>query len=198
MRPKKFTPKGLTLIELLIVVSLVALVALTLFTLYTMGQKYFVTESARADVIRDSRQVLLWISRDIKEACQVLGSWDVYTSSNNCLILRVPSIDGSGLIIDIENQFDYIIYRLNPSFPNQLERIIDANDGISSRTDRKRILVARVDSFLLSSEGVDFSSIADFSNVSSVDISLTASQDRYGRSYQDTLNTVVKLRNKSA
>lgn len=197
MKNKKFTPKGLTLIELLIVVSLVALILLTLFTLYTMGQKYFVTESARADVIRDSRQVLLWISRDIKEACQVIPSWDTYTSSNDCLILQVPSVDATGLIIDIESQFDYIIYRLNPSLPNQLERIIDANDAISSRVDDSRILVTRVNSFLLSSEGVEFSSIADFATVSSVDISLTTSQDRYGRTFHDTLNTVVKLRNKS-
>lgn len=197
MKIKKFTPKGLTLIELLIVISLTALILLTLLSLYTTSQKYFVTESARADVIRDSRQVLLWISRDIKEACQVITSWDIYTSSNDCLILRVPSVDASGLIIDIESQFDYIIYRLNPSFPNRLERIIDANDGVSAKVDGGRVLVTRVNFFLLSSEGVEFSSIADFSSVSSVDISLTASQDRYGRTFQDTLNTVVKLRNKS-
>jgi len=197
MKIKKFTPKGLTLIELLIVISLTALILLTLLSLYTTSQKYFVTESARADVIRDSRQVLLWISRDIKGACQVITSWDIYTSSNDCLILRVPSVDASGLIIDIESQFDYIIYRLNPSFPNRLERIIDANDGVSAKVDGGRVLVTRVNSFLLSSEGVEFSSIADFTTVSSVDISLTASQDRYGRTFQDTLNTVVKLRNKS-
>ena len=196
-KPKKFKPEGFTLVEVLIIASIISLIMVTLLSLYVAGQRYFIIESARADVLRDIRQVLNWISRDIKEGIQVVPSWDVYTTSSSCLVLQVPSVDSNGLIIDVDNEFDYIIYRLNSQFPNRLERIVDANDGVSSRTDRSRVIVTRADSFLLRSQGADLSSVSDFSQVSSVDVTLITKQNRLGRTYQETLKTGVKLRNKS-
>jgi hypothetical protein len=105
-------------------------------------------------------------------------------------------VDATGLIIDIANEFDYIIYRQKPEDPKRLERILDAKDGVSSRADSTRLLAERVDAFSLGSEGVDLSSVGDLSTVSSIDIALTTRQNRYGRDFQETLNTVVKLRNK--
>lgn len=193
----EFKPKGLTLVELLVIMAIVSFMLLTLLALYAAGQRYFMTGSARADVLRDNRHVLNYISRDVKEAIQVLPSWGVYTTSSSCLVLQVPSLNPSGLIIDIDNQFDYIVYRLNSEYPNRLERIIDANDGISSRADSTRVIVTRVNSFELSSEGVDLSAVSDFSQVSCVDVSLITTQNLLGRTYQETLRTGVKLRNKS-
>ncbi|GAH88782.1 unnamed protein product, partial [marine sediment metagenome] len=132
---EKFKPEGFTLIELLVIVAIGSFMVLAMLSLYVAGQKYFMTGSARTDVLRDNRQVLNWVSRDLKEGIQVLPSWDVYTTSTDCLILQVPSLDSSGLIIDIDNQSDYIVYRLNSEYPNRLERVVDANDGVSSRAD---------------------------------------------------------------
>ena len=197
LRPKKFKSKGFTLIELLVVVAITSLIILSILSLYSIGQRYFLTGSARTDVLRNTRQVLNWISRDIKEGIQVLPSWDVYTTSNTCLILQVPSLDSNGLIIDIDNEFDYIIYRLNSEYPSRLERIIDAKDGVSSRADTSRVIATEVNSFQLSSGGVDLSAVSDFSQVSSVYITMITAQNLLGRTYQETLNTELKLRNKS-
>ena len=197
LSPKKFKAKGFTLAEVLIVASVVSLIMTTLLSLYVAGQRYFINESARADVLRDIRQGLNWLSRDIKEGIQVVSSWDAYTTSANCLVLQVPSVDSNGLIIDVDNEFDYIIYRLNSQFPNRLERIVDAKDGVSSRVDSSRAIITRVDSFLLRSQGVDLSSVSDLSHVSRVDLTLITTQNRLGRTYQETLKTGVKLRNKS-
>jgi len=196
-RPNEFKPEGFTLVELLVIMAIGSFMVLAILSLYVAGQRYFMTGSARADVLRDVRQVLNYISRDVKEAIQVLPSWDVYTTSSSCLVLQVPSLNPSGLIIDIDNQFDYIVYRLNPEYPNRLERIIDANDGISSRMDTTRVIATRVNSFELKSEGVDLSAVSDFTQVSSVDVSLITTQNLLGRTYQETLRTGVKLRNKS-
>jgi hypothetical protein len=141
--------------------------------------------------------VLNWISRDIKEGIQVLPSWDVYTTSNTCLILQVPSLDSNGIIIDIDNEFDYIIYRLNSEYPTRLERIIDSKDGVSSRADTTRVIATEVNSFQISSGGVDLSAVSDFSQISSVYITMITTQNLLGRTYQETLNTELKLRNKS-
>ncbi len=197
LRPKKFKSKGFTLIEVLVVVAITSLIILSILSLYSIGQRYFMTGSARTDVLRNIRQVLNWISRDIKEGIQVLPSWDVYTTSNTCLILQVPSLDSNGLIIDIDNEFDYIIYRLNSEYPNRLERIIDGKDGVSSRADTTRVIATEVNSFQVSSGGVDLSAVSDFSQVSSVYITMITTQNLLGRTYQETLNTELKLRNKS-
>jgi prepilin-type N-terminal cleavage/methylation domain-containing protein len=196
VKKKRSSPKGFTLIELLIVVGIVAFIMIALLTFYATGQKYFITESARADVLRSSRQALSWLSRDIKEGIEVLAFYDTYTTSDNCLILKIASVDANGLVIDIANDFDYIIYRVNPAFSNRLERIVDANDGVSSRTDVTRIIVDNAGAFVLSSGGTGLGSIADFSLVFRVNISLTTSQTWVGKTYSETFDTMVKLRNK--
>ena len=195
-RKREFSPQGLTLVELLIVLALSSLIILALVTLYTSGQRYFINQDAQAKVLREGRYVLDWIARDIKKGIQVVPSWNGYTTSTSCLVLQVPSVDASGLIIDIANEFDYIIYRRKPEDPKRLERIIDAQDGVSSMVDDTRQLAERVDSFLLSSEGVELSYVSDLAQVFSIDIALTTKQTRQGRDFQETLNTVVKLRNK--
>jgi prepilin-type N-terminal cleavage/methylation domain-containing protein len=195
-RKRRFKSQGLTLVELLVVLALSALIILALVTLYTSGQRYFINQDAQAKVLREGRYVLDWIARDIKEGIQVVQTWNGFTTSTNCLILQVPAVDATGLIIDVANEFDYIIYRQKPEDPKRLERILDAKDGVSSRADSTRLLAERVDAFSLSSEGVELSSVGDLSTVYNIDIALTTRQNRYGRDFQETLNTVVKLRNK--
>ncbi len=197
LNQEKFKPKGFTLIELLIIVAVGSFLVLAMLSLYVAGQKYFMTGTARTDVLRDNRHAFNYITRDVKEAVQVLPSWDVYTTSTNCLVLQVASLDSNGLIIDIDNEFDHIVYGLNSEFPNRLQRIIDAKDGVSSRADSARVITTRINSFQLSSEGVDLSSVSDFSQVSKVEVTLITAKNLLGRTFQETLRTGVKLRNKS-
>jgi type II secretory pathway pseudopilin PulG len=194
---RKYQPKGITLVEVLVTVTIVSFMILAMLSLYVAGQRYFMNGTARSDVLRDNRQVLNFISRDVKEAIQVVPAWDVYATSTECIILQVPSIDSNGLIIDIDSQYDYIVYRLNSEYPNRLERIIDANDGVSNRSDSSRTIATRVNSFQLGSGGIELSGVADFSQVASVDIALITTQNQMGRTFQETLSTGAKLRNKS-
>lgn len=196
-KPRKYQPKGITLVEVLVTVTIVSFMILAMLSLYVAGQRYFMNGSARSDVLRDNRHVLNYVSRDVKEATQVMPSWDVYATSSDCLILQVPSIDSNGIIIDIDSQFDYIVYRLNSEYPNRLERVIDANDGVSNREDSSRTIATRVNSFQLKSGGVELSAVSDFDQVSSVDITLVTTHNLLGRTFQETLITGVKLRNKA-
>ncbi len=198
VKKNKAKTKGFTLVELLVVVAIIAVIVLSLVALYSSGQRYFITESARTDMLQDSRFVLNWISRDIKEAIQVIPSWGSYTTATDCLVLEIPSIDANGLIIDIANDFDYIVYRLNPDHPQWLERIVDAKDGVSFKADSTRLIAKNVDSFTLSSEGVALSSVGDFSAVSNINISMTTRQTIFSKTYQETLKTEVKMRNKGS
>ena len=94
-RTKKGCPKpsGISLIELLLAVAIGAIVILGILSLYMAGQKYFFNQDARADIINDSRVTLTWLSRDIKEAIEVVpGPVDIggtnYSTSANCIVLR--------------------------------------------------------------------------------------------------------------
>jgi len=196
MKFRKSKAPGFTLVEILIVSALMSVIILSVLSLYSSSQRYFATESAKADMLRDAKQVLSWVSRDIKEGIEILPSWASYTTSNNCLVLKIPSVDANGIITNIESDFDYIIYRLNPSSSQRLERIVDAKDGVSSRADSCRIMAERIDSFILRFEGVELSSVADLSQVSIVDVALLSQQKILGKTYQETLRTEVKLRNK--
>jgi len=197
IKQRKSQQKGITLVEVLVTVTIASSMILAMLSIYVAGQRYFMNGSARSDVLRDNRQVLNFVSRDVKEAIQVMPTWDVHTTSTDCLILQVPSIDSSGLIIDIDSQFDYIVYRLNSEYPNRLERIIDANDGVSNREDSSRTIATIVSSFQLSSGGVDLSAVSNFDQVSSVEVTLITTKNLLGRTFQETLRTGVKLRNKS-
>lgn len=203
---RKSSPKGITLIEILIGVAISSIVMLAFLSLYIIGQKYIFNQNARADSIEDSRYPLAWISRDIKESFQVsLSSVSgIYTTSADTLVLQVPSVDASGLIIDIDSNYDYIIYRQNPTIPYRLERIIEA-DAVSSRQSRERFLADDLD--LSAGETpvefiyYDLSGIkiedGIYTNTLSINVSLVSRKNGVGRAFQERINTRVKLRNKT-
>ena len=192
----------MSLIEILVVIVISAIIVVALLALFAAGQKYFANQDARADAMEDSRFPITWMTRDIKEAVQVVpGPVDVngtsYSTSANCLVLQVPSIDGTGAIIDIDNDLDYIVYQRNSTNTNQLERIIDGKDGVSSRIDSTRIVADDVNSFSLSFFDADGGSVSGYAETATIDISLSSTRTGIGRTFQEGVNTRVKLRNKA-
>lgn len=193
--------RGLSLIEILIGMVLMSIAVLALFSLYNSGQKYFTNQDARADILNDSRLTLTMLSRDIKEAVQVVtGPVDVggtiYSTSANCLVLKVPSLDANGLIIDIDSHFDYLIYRVNPNNSKELRRIVEGKDGVSSRLDGNKLLTGNIESLVLTFLDTDGGTVSDYAESAIVDIALTVLKKGIQRTYQETMNTQTKLRNK--
>lgn len=194
--------RGITLIEVLIGMVLMVIVVLALFSLYNTGQKYFVNQNIKSDILNNNRVTLTWLSRDIKEAVQVIpGPIDIngtsYSTSSESIVLRLPSIDADGIIIDIDNEFDYLVYQMDPDNSTQIVRIVDGKDGVSSRVDGNRVLAENVSSLVLvflDSNGVV---VTDYSDTAIVDIGLTSLKKGVQRTYQETINTKTKLRNKN-
>lgn len=196
--------RGITLIEVLIGMVLMVIVVLALFSLYNTGQKYFVNQNIKSDILNNNRVTLTWLSRDIKEAIQVIpGPIDIngtfYSTSSGSIVLRLPSIDANGIIIDIDNEFDYLVYQMDPENSTQIVRIVDGKDGISSRVDGNRVLAENVSSLVLvflDSDGMEILNPLDYSDTAIVDIGLTSLKKGVQRTYQETINTQTKLRNK--
>ena len=198
---KRKHQRGLSLIEILIGMVLMSIAVLAFFSLYNSGQKYFTNQDARADILNDSRLTLTLLSRDIKEAVQVVtGPFDVggtaYSTSTNCIVLKVPSVDADGLIIDIDSHFDYLVYRVNPNNSKELQRIVEGKDGVSSRLDGSKLLTGNIESLVLSFLDTDGGTVTDYAESAIVDVALTILKSGVQRTYQETMNTQTKLRNK--
>jgi len=195
----KARPRGLTLIEMLIVVALSALILIALMSLYMAGQKYFFNENAKADTIEDSRYPMTWISRDVREALQVVASHGAYATTSGSIVLEVPAIDPAtgGLLTGSQ---DYIIYRRDPAYPEKLERIIEASPS-SRRQDGTRVLADSVNAFTLAFYTEDGTTVASpVSNAFIVDVTLSSSAQgihRQGQPFVEALTSRVKLRNKT-
>ncbi|MFP4081456.1 MAG: PilW family protein [Candidatus Aminicenantes bacterium] len=200
-KKRKFSPPGISLIEVLIAIAISAVVMLALLWLYSAGQKYFLNQNARADTVEDITFPLAWITRDIREAIQVVpGPVEVdgtyYSTSRSVLILELPSVDpGTGEIINFGHVSDYIIYTQNPDYPRKLERIIDAYDS----DPRKKVVADKVLNFQVDFWTGDNPPVnpSVYSDTASIDISLTSKATHTGGDFQETFHTQVKLRNKS-
>lgn len=200
-RNRKIFARGISLMEFLLVMALSTVIMLALLSLFVSGQKYFMNQDAKSDAIEDSQYPIRWLTRDINEAVEVIpgpieidGSF--YSTSSVSLVLKVPSIDANGLIINIDALFDYIVYRLNPDHTSWLERVIDALDGTSARLDSSRVLADDVTSFALGYFDANGSPAVTYGETAVIDLSLASTRRGWGRSFQERADTRAKLRNK--
>jgi prepilin-type N-terminal cleavage/methylation domain-containing protein len=192
-------PRGMSLIELLIVVAISAIIMIALLSLYMAGQRYFFNEDAKADAIEDSRMPMTWISRDVREALQVVATHGAYTTDANTIVLEVPSIDpGTGSLMT--GSLDYIIYRRDPAAPARLERIIDAAEG-TGRQDDTRVMADAVNAFGLIyylQDGITQASTITDTFI--VDVTLSSTKkgiQRGNQPFVEALTTRIRLRNKA-
>ncbi len=201
MARKKSLTRGISLIEVLIAVALSAFVLIGVLSLFISGQQYIISQDARVDAIEESRNPLELIARDIKEAVEVFsGSVTIdgnsYTTSPNCLVLKIPSIDVNGYIIDIDNEFDYIAYSLNTNFQDRLDRAQDGKDGVSNRVDRTRPIAISIQNFALTYFDKDGNAAGTYSDTVLVDVYIRAVRRGTNQFHKEKTNTRVKLRNK--
>jgi prepilin-type N-terminal cleavage/methylation domain-containing protein len=196
VRPK---PRGMTLIELLIVGAISAIIMIALLSLYMAGQRYFFNEDAKADAIEDSRMPMTWISRDVREALQVVASHGSYTTDANTIVLELPSLDPATGVLMTGSQ-DYIVYRRDPGFPERLERIIDAAEG-TGRQDDTRVMADAVNAFGMiyyKQDGITQASTVTEAFI--VDVTLSSTKrgiQRNNQPFVEALNTRIRLRNKA-
>jgi prepilin-type N-terminal cleavage/methylation domain-containing protein len=185
--------RGFTLIEMLIGLLIMSIMVMGLLSLYSKGQAQFMNENIQGDILESNRYPMAWLARDVKSATQVATSWTTYTTSASTLVLQIPSVDANGLIIDVTSQFDYVIYQLSNL---KLQRIVDAGTG-SARADGSRYLATDVTGLALAFyDASDATLSSNFNTAASVRATLTANHKGFQRSFQGTLNSKFKLRNK--
>jgi len=187
---------GFTFVEVLVASSLATVAAGVIFSGFISMQKNFIAGNSYIDIHRHARMAMDWLARDIRWAIKLEPSHGTYATSNNCIVLRVPSIDSSGDVIDVKNEHDLIIFKLKDGSPTELERIVDAKDGVSSRIDETRIIAGNIDSLGFSYNDTGLSDTGNLGDVTYLDIALVTGTTVRDINLSDSLSTTVKLRNK--
>ena len=198
-RKIRYFPRGMTLIELLIVVAISALIMIALLSLYMAGQKYFFNQNSRADTIEESRMPMARISRDIRGAWTVVDSETVdgtsYVTGENCIILKT----------DPASPY-YVVYSYDP-INHRLNRVNQGPTGTSTRIIADNLIddgnggspfklkYFRSDGMTEVTSNYDDAANGAFI----VEVELTAQGraiQRANRPFVETVRTQAKLRNK--
>ena len=187
---------GFTLVEVLIAATLTTIVLGMALTMYISQQRNFLVGNEYIDIHQDARLAMDWLANDIRWGIAVESSYGGYSTSNSCIVLKVPSIDSSGDVVDINSDFDYIIYRLAGSNPASLKRRVYPKTGVSSRPSEDRLIAENIGSLTFSYGGTGLSSIGDLTTVTEIESSLVTLGTVGDVNLSDRLETRVKLRNK--
>lgn len=164
-------------------------------SLYLFYWRTFVIGNAILDVYTNSRIAAEWMVRDIRSAAQVVPSHDTYTTTDNSIVLQIPSIDSSGDVIG--SHYDHIIYQLQDS---DLYRIVK-KDSSSARQEENRAIAHYCTSLNFSSGGVTLSEVPNLSAINEIGIYLPLNKTTLALGGGEgevsiTPTTVIRMRNK--
>jgi len=195
-RPKRDGRSGFSLAEVLVTLFLSISVIGSVTSVYFSQQRSFLVATSFIDVRNDARQAMENMVRDARWAVELVSSQGGYTTTESCIVLKVPAINASDDIIDIANNFDYFVYRLNG---NNLERIVTDVDESSARTNGSSTVANNVDSLSFTFKDENNNTTATPADAYGVDISLTVGKTAVaaaGTRATERLATTVKFRNK--
>lgn len=110
--------RGMSLVEMLVAVTVSAVIAAGTIATYVYCLRVTGDAFRFNQVDGEARRVSDVISRDLRQArgldATFVSEADTYTTGSTQLIIRIPSIDDDGAIIDIDNEFDHVVYLPEP------------------------------------------------------------------------------------
>lgn len=104
--------KGVTLIELIIVMGIISIFSILLSSVYVSGYKTFKAELASSAIQSNAQTILDALTTDIKNGVLIEETYDIYTTGPSSIIIRIPAMDNNKNILysGSDMLFDRIIY----------------------------------------------------------------------------------------
>ncbi len=187
----RLNKKAFTFIELMIAMFLVVIaISLSFQAFISLNKDYKIITSYLSSYLK-GREAIDAVAKDCRIAAMVMDSFSTYTTTTSCLILRVPSVDTNGDIIDVNNEFDYIIYKI---VNGNLWKTVFPGTA-SARQAQNAIFKKSIDSLYLTSSGTPLSNIPHKSSITQLTIRVSAVEVFLGKDYRLTPGTTVKLMN---
>ncbi|MBI4353271.1 MAG: hypothetical protein HY593_05020 [Candidatus Omnitrophica bacterium] len=198
---KRLTEKGFTMTELAIATTITLLFALSLYAVFYGLHNQLKKQNVYYETGRSARHSLDRISKDVKEAVQIVSSWGGNSTSDTSLVLKLPSINSNGEATDVSSQFDYVTYKLDSADTTHLVRSLDILGGTSAReggADQTNQIVGRnVQTILFSSNGTGLSSFSSsaLQGLKSINVAVTTQRQTVGTTQTTQLDSDLMLRN---
>jgi hypothetical protein len=208
MTKLKLGKSGLTLAELLIANVIAILAFVVLFYVSFSIQENIGITSGILGISEKGRVAVNYMSRDIREANSVISLRTIggttYSTSNDTLVLKVPSIDEISLNLkDPDVYFDYIVYTLDPANRERLIRAVDAYPN-THRQDVTETVIEYIDTLSFqsvksggaSAEGLSNFSAGEITAIKTVIVKIITKTTVPGMDRTNEISTSVSLRNK--
>lgn len=180
---------GFTIIEVVIVTAIFAILLLGLMNIFDWQNKVYNLEQAEVMATGSARVAMNSLNFTLAQGIQLENTRNIngtdYTTGGNSLVVRLPSYDSSGALID--GVYDYVAYYSNGS---NLYQLTETGTG-GARPHGTKLLSDRLESFTLTYN------VGDIPSVSQVTVNLTT-QAFYRGNQSVTTNLVetIFLRNK--
>lgn len=190
--------RGFTLIDLMTVSALMLIFGAALFGTFSTMRNAMARQDTYFDANRSARMAIEWISRDVKEAVRVEDAHGVDATSSSVLVLALPSLDVDGEPTDIDDDLDYVVYKMDSSTPPNLVRTLDVLDGVSLRgggSDETRIVAKSMAGLGFSSDGEGLSDVADLTVVKTLNVEVQGRGTSQGATQTSILDSDLVLRN---
>ncbi|MFH1093352.1 MAG: hypothetical protein V1739_04250 [Candidatus Omnitrophota bacterium] len=187
---------GFTLVEVLVSTAIFVGISTVIIGAYIGCQRSFITGTVLLDLHGQTRQSLDWARKDIEWAIVIENSRSIsgktYTTGDNVLVLRIPSINN---LMNLTGSVDYVVYHLNDDDPAILERVV-APDASSARPGGIYIIARNVSALNFSSGGTGLGSVGILAAVRNITIRLTTAKTVLGsRVLQSNAVTSILMRN---
>lgn len=140
--------KGLSLAEVLVVVSISAIVGVILVSFLVQNNSLFISQTAKVSQGLSANQASAQISEAIKQASAVVTAClppscsTEYASGLSILVLTLPAINAAGDVI--ENSVDYLVITADSGKPEILRKLVFPNLQ-SSRKSENLVLATKLE-----------------------------------------------------
>lgn len=141
--------QGLTLTELLVVMTLLAIVALVAGSIFIANLKLFRDETSIISITEDNKIALDEITNQIRESqsiaptCTPCGA---DATNANTLILQIWPLSASGEPFDGGGNFDYIVYKRDAVDNTKMRKIVYPHPT-STRQSLNKITLSNITTF---------------------------------------------------
>lgn len=188
IRKKK---NGISLVEFIIVITIAVMVITMSYHAFVFLNKGYRVLMVYLNVYLRGRETIDFISKDCRIAIRVMDQYAGYTTTDSSLVLKVPSLDASGNILDINNEFDYIIYRIDND--DLWKTVIPGIN--SSRPAYNDVFKESMESLYITCDGTPLSDIEHKSTITRFTLRASVVDTMLGEEYKITPGTTVKLMN---
>lgn len=192
---KRKKESGFTLTEVLIVLAASAIIGTILVTILVQGSSIFSSQNATVNQNLSLNNASNQITQSIKFASTILTSYTnnqiTYTTNNQTIILKIPSINNQGNVID--NKFDTLIIMPDSNKPKILRKMIFP-DPTSSRKSDNAVIASNLSQ-------IQFNYLNDSGNLTSpslatrIDFVIKVSENLNNSTKESSISGRINLKN---